>query len=100
MTPMSMPQRKTCIARPRPDDDSSLLSILATLVAFDTTSALSNLAMIEWLETYLRDRGAATRRFPSKDGAKAGLWATLGPADRAGIVLAGHTDVVPTAGQS
>lgn len=82
------------------DPDRRIVTLLGTLIGFDTTSAKSNLAMIDWLETYLAGLGARTERFASDDGRKAGLWATFGPIDRPGIVLSGHTDVVPTAGQS
>ena len=74
--------------------------ILERLVAFDTTSHLSNLALIEWVEAYLADHGVETRRIASADGAKANLLATIGPAVEGGVVLSGHTDVVPVAGQA
>lgn len=76
------------------------LDILRTLVAFDTTSRLSNIALIEWVETYLDGHGAAHRRVPSPDGAKANLIATIGPNVAGGVVLSGHTDVVPVDGQT
>jgi acetylornithine deacetylase len=74
--------------------------ILERLVAFDTTSHLSNLALIEWVERYLAGHGIASRRIVSDDGAKANLLATIGPASEGGVVLSGHTDVVPVAGQA
>jgi acetylornithine deacetylase len=73
--------------------------ILERLVAFETTSHLSNLALIEWVERYLAGHDLASRRIASADGAKANLLATVGPAAKGGVVLSGHTDVVPTAGQ-
>ncbi|MFI4935366.1 MAG: acetylornithine deacetylase [Caulobacterales bacterium] len=76
------------------------LQILARLVAFDTTSHLSNLALIDWVERYLAEHGVAARRIASADGAKANLLATVGPAVEGGVVLSGHTDVVPVAGQA
>jgi acetylornithine deacetylase len=76
------------------------LSILERLVAFDTTSHLSNLALIEWVESYLAGCGVPSRRIASGDGAKANLLATIGPRCEGGIVLSGHTDVVPVAGQA
>jgi acetylornithine deacetylase len=76
------------------------LPLLERLVAFDTTSHLSNLALIEWVERYLDGFGVAARRIASADGAKANLLATLGPAAEGGVVLSGHTDVVPVAGQA
>ena len=74
--------------------------ILARLVAFDTTSHLSNLALIEWVEAYLADLGVSSRRVPSADGVKSNLLATLGPRAEGGVVLSGHTDVVPVKGQA
>ena len=75
------------------------IDILERLVAFDTTSHLSNLALIEWVEGYLADHGVAARRIASDDGRKANLLATIGPAVKGGVVLSGHTDVVPVDGQ-
>lgn len=73
--------------------------ILATLVAFDTTSRGSNLAMIGWIEGYLDNLGVPHRRVPNAEGTKSNLLATLGPAVEGGVVLSGHTDVVPVDGQ-
>ena len=73
--------------------------ILHRLCAFDTTSRDSNLPLIEWVEDFLRPLGAAITRVPSADGKKANLWARLGPEAPGGIVLSGHTDVVPVDGQ-
>jgi len=75
------------------------LDILERLIAFDTTSRNSNLALIEWVEAYLRARGVEPSRVMNADGAKANLYATIGPAAEGGIVLSGHTDVVPVDGQ-
>ncbi len=73
--------------------------ILADLVAFDTTSRNSNLQLIEHVEAYLAEHGVASRRVYDESGQKANLWATIGPADRPGIILSGHTDTVPVDGQ-
>ncbi|MDO8380110.1 acetylornithine deacetylase [Phenylobacterium sp.] len=78
---------------------SRALDILATLVAFDTTSHLSNLALIEWVEAYLDGHGVAHRRAPNPEGTKSNLLATIGPMIPGGVVLSGHTDVVPVDGQ-
>ena len=75
------------------------LPILERLVGFDTTSNLSNLSLIAWVEAYLADFGVASHRVASPDGAKANLLASIGPATSGGVVLSGHTDVVPTLGQ-
>ena len=76
------------------------LDVLAQLVAFDTTSRNSNLALIEWVERYLDAHGVAHRRVPNADGTKSNLIATVGPAAPGGVVLSGHTDVVPVDGQA
>lgn len=78
---------------------ASAIDILAKLVSFDTTSRGSNLALIEWVEAYLAELGIAFRRVPNHDGTKANLLATIGPDVRGGVVLSGHTDVVPVDGQ-
>lgn len=75
------------------------IDILAKLVAFDTTSRRSNLELIQWVEGYLADLGVPSRRVPSADGTKSNLMAMIGPAVEGGVVLSGHTDVVPVDGQ-
>lgn len=75
-------------------------SLLRDIVAFDTTSRNSNLPLIAYLADYLSDRGASTRLIPSADGAKANLFATIGPDIAGGVVLSGHSDVVPVDGQN
>jgi acetylornithine deacetylase len=74
--------------------------MLARLVAFPTVSRDSNLPLIEFVRDYLAGHGVESRLVPSADGRKANLWATIGPAVPGGIVLSGHTDVVPTDGQN
>jgi len=73
--------------------------LLATLVSFDTTSRDSNLALVEWVEAYLDGLGVPHRRVPNADGTKSNLLATIGPMAEGGVVLSGHTDVVPVDGQ-
>ncbi len=73
--------------------------LLARLVAFDTTSRGSNLELVEWVEGYLGGLGVPHRRVPNADGSKSNLMATIGPAIAGGVVLSGHTDVVPVDGQ-
>lgn len=75
------------------------IDLLAKLVAFDTTSRLSNLALIEWVEAYLSGLGVSARRVPNADGTKTNLMATIGPNIEGGVILSGHTDVVPVDGQ-
>lgn len=76
------------------------LEMLARLVAFDTVSDKSNLPLIAFVEDYLAGWGVPSVRFPNATGDKAALFATVGPQDRGGIVLSGHTDVVPVTGQA
>ena len=76
------------------------IEILAQLVGFDTTSHLSNLAIIEFIEDYLARHGVESRRIESDDGRKSNLLATIGPMQDGGVVLSGHTDVVPVSGQN
>jgi acetylornithine deacetylase len=78
----------------------SALELLERLVAFDTTSHKSNLALIRFVEDYLAQLKVASRLVPSPDGTKANLFATIGPAATPGIALSGHTDVVPVDGQA
>lgn len=78
---------------------AAVLDILARLIAFDTTSRNSNLALIEWVEAFLRERGIVSRRVANADGSKANLYARMGPDVAGGVVLSGHTDVVPVDGQ-
>src|SRR5215210_5708935 len=76
------------------------LEMLAKLVAFDTESQKSNLALIDFVADYLAGWNVPAIRVPNADGTKAALFATIGPADRGGVLLSGHTDVVPVAGQA
>lgn len=73
--------------------------LLAHLVAFDTTSRNSNLPLVDWVRDYLAGLGIESRLAPDAGGGKANLLASIGPPDAPGIVLSGHTDVVPVDGQ-
>lgn len=75
------------------------VEMLRRLVAFDTTSRNSNLALIGYVQGYLKGHGVDSRLVPSEDGKKANLFATIGPNVKDGVVLSGHTDVVPVDGQ-
>ena len=74
---------------------ASAIEILTRLIAFDTTSRNSNLPLIEWVEAYLDAHGVPHERVLDPTGTKACLWATVGPKDKPGYVLSGHTDTVP-----
>mgnify|MGYP005676837825 FL=1 len=77
----------------------STLDYLEKLLSFDTTSAYSNSELITWVQSELLTLGASVKIIPNQDGSKANLFATLGPQDSGGVMLSGHTDVVPVAGQ-
>jgi len=75
------------------------IEMLRRLVAFDTTSRNSNLALIDYVQGYLKSHGVESKLVPNEDGKKANLFATVGPNVKDGVVLSGHTDVVPVDGQ-
>ena len=74
--------------------------ILSDLIAFDTTSRNSNLALIDYIQSLLADYTIESELTFDASCNKANLFATLGSGDKPGIVLSGHTDVVPVDGQS
>jgi acetylornithine deacetylase len=78
---------------------ASEIELLGRLTGFDTVSSRSNLEMIEFIESYLATLGVESAILTDETGKKASLVATIGPADKAGYVLSGHTDVVPVDGQ-
>jgi acetylornithine deacetylase len=78
---------------------SASWEMLEKLIAFDTTSRESNLGLIEWVRDWLKGHGVAARLTYDATGRKANLFATIGTGVRSGIVLSGHTDVVPVDGQ-
>ena len=77
----------------------SSIEMLKRLVAFDTTSRNSNLDLIKYIQSYLDEQGVKSTLVPNAEGTKANLFATIGPEAEGGIVLSGHTDVVPVDGQ-
>ncbi|MGD2133082.1 MAG: acetylornithine deacetylase [Maricaulaceae bacterium] len=74
--------------------------MLSELVGFPTISSDSNLELIDYAEARLKAAGARTRRVPDATGTKANLFAAIGPEAPGGVVLSGHTDVVPVEGQA
>lgn len=74
--------------------------ILKRLIAFDTVSSESNMALIEYVRDVLASKGIEALIVKDETGRKANLFASVGPQDMPGIVLSGHTDVVPAAGQA
>jgi acetylornithine deacetylase len=70
------------------------------LIGFRTVSRDSNLGLIEWARDYLQSLGAKARLTYDATGKKANLFATLGDSPKPGLILSGHTDVVPVDGQA
>lgn len=79
---------------------ANVLDILSRLVSFDTESSKSNLGLIRYVEAYLQGLGVDFVTVPNQAGDKAAIFATIGPKIDGGVVLSGHTDVVPVTGQN
>ena len=77
----------------------SPIELMTTLVSFPTVSRDSNLPLVDWVEDYLREHGITAHRHYDETGEKAALFAHVGPEVAGGVVLSGHTDVVPVDGQ-
>jgi acetylornithine deacetylase len=86
--------------KPVPGASLSSRDLIERLVAFDTTSRESNLDLIGFVQDYLEGCGVGSELVYDNDRRKANLYATIGPADKGGILLSGHTDVVPVDGQA
>ncbi|WP_433737269.1 acetylornithine deacetylase [Pseudomonas putida] len=74
--------------------------LLERLVGFATVSRDSNLELIRFIEAYLAEHGVQSELIYNDEGTKANLFATIGPLTSGGVVLSGHTDVVPVDGQA
>ncbi|MEL7522983.1 MAG: acetylornithine deacetylase, partial [Cyanobacteria bacterium J06553_1] len=81
-------------------DIAAQISWIERLIQFDTTSHLSNLTMIEDIEAYLAGHGVRSFRAPDDTGEKTNLYAVIGPDVAGGVVLSGHSDVVPVTDQA
>jgi acetylornithine deacetylase len=81
-------------------DMSDVKEILGKLIAFDTTSRNSNRALIDFIRNHLDRSGIKSEIVPGEEEGKACLFATIGPGDKPGIVVSGHTDTVPVDGQN
>jgi len=79
---------------------ADLLAMIERLIAFPTVSRDSNLGLIEWTRDYLQNLGVKPRLIYDKTEKKANLFATLGEGKKPGLILSGHTDVVPVDGQA
>ncbi|WP_439598383.1 acetylornithine deacetylase [Falsiroseomonas sp.] len=80
--------------------ENDAVALLARLVGFDTTSARSNLDLVQFVQEELARHGVESRRVPNAEGDKAALHAVLGPAVPGGIALSAHADCVPVEGQA
>ena len=78
---------------------AKVIEFVEELVRFDTVSRNSNLRLIEFVRDYLADLGIDSYLVPDDSGKKANLFATIGPEGVPGVVISGHTDVVPVDGQ-
>ncbi|MFT5351903.1 MAG: acetylornithine deacetylase [Gammaproteobacteria bacterium] len=76
------------------------IEILERLIGFDTTSCNSNLALMKYVQSYLEDHGVASQLISDQEEKKANLYATIGPEEKAGVMLSGHTDTVSVKGQN
>lgn len=79
---------------------SESLEMISKLISFDTTSRDSNMGLITYVQDYLSGLGIESTLVPNEDRSKASLYATVGPSDKPGVMLSGHTDVVPVDGQN
>lgn len=73
--------------------------ILDQLIGFPSVSSVSNLELIDWVDGYLASHGVVSHRVYNADGSKAALFANVGPEVDGGVILSGHSDVVPVEGQ-
>jgi len=74
-------------------------TILSKLVSFPVFGGESNLEIIHWIQNYIESHGIATTLVPNEENTKASLHCRIGPAIDGGVILSGHTDVVPVKGQ-
>lgn len=82
------------------DDQAEVRALLSQLLSFDTTSRESNLELIHFIKTYLEELGVSSTLIFNEERTKANLLARFGPQGDGGVMLSGHTDVVPVDGQN
>lgn len=80
--------------------NSLTLDVLKQLINFDTTSVNSNLALMDYITKYLKKYNIDSALVYDKNEKKANLYATIGPQNKSGVMLSGHTDTVPVTGQN
>ena len=91
------------VSKPDPsgaEPSPAVRAMIDRLIGFPTVSRDSNLDLIEWVRDYLQSHGAKIRLTQDATGKKANLFATLGDSPKPGLILSGHTDVVPVDGQN
>lgn len=76
------------------------IALIGDLISFPTVSSDLNRELLAYVESYLARHGVRSEIIWNEDGSKGNLWATIGPSDRPGVILSGHSDVVPVAGQA
>ncbi|WP_370277536.1 acetylornithine deacetylase [Pontibacterium sp.] len=79
---------------------SLTIEILEKLISFDTTSCNSNLELMAYVQQYLEVHGVNSTLVYDEQDSKANLYATIGPQNKSGVMLSGHTDTVPVTGQN
>jgi acetylornithine deacetylase len=79
---------------------TQVYEIFDRLIAFPTVSRDGNIELIRYIADFLSGAGIEAELYPHQDGDRASLFATVGPHKRGGVVLSGHTDVVPVDGQA
>jgi acetylornithine deacetylase len=84
----------------RKETGMQTLDILSRLIGHDTVSSRPNMALMAEVRTWLEAAGARVRLVPDAGGGKANLYASIGPEGSGGVMLSGHTDVVPVEGQA
>jgi len=82
------------------DTLTNALTILEKLVSFDSISGKPTHNIIGYIQSYLDEHGVSTTLSYDDDGERANIFATIGPKIDGGVILNGHTDVVPVAGQN
>jgi len=97
---LTIPPQPHIIPEPMPQNSYTPVAMIERLVSFDTTSRNSNLELIHFVRDYLAHRGVTAELVHNDEKTKANLYATLGEKRDGGIVLSGHTDVVPVDGQN
>lgn len=78
---------------------TTVQDILSKLVSFPVLGGQSNLTILAWIKDYLTQHNVPYHLVPNEDGSKASLHCRIGPAVDGGVILSGHMDVVPVAGQ-